>query len=154
MIITNHNLKASTQSKFNLSSKAKSVEPEMLFGSSWQYSFPFYFIQSEQIARLPNGVTARLSDHENFWRGRSEKNFKTSFQGLSQKLLQKYGSTGPAYFCSFRSYCKLNLSSGQWFWLSWHSGSFQYQRPAVRIQTPAIFYLFTTVNCTVLKRRK
>ena len=42
-----------------------------------------------------------------------------------------------------------NWSLGQWLWLSWQSGNFQYQRSTVRIQSLANLYkkhLFT-VNC-------
>ena len=46
---------------------------------------------------------------------------------------------------------------GQWLWLSWQSGRFQYQKFAVRIQSSPKMYIFIehlfTVNC-VLKRRK
>ena len=36
-------------------------------------------------------------------------------------------------------------------WLSWLSGSFQYQRPAVRILSSAKIYLYWTVNCVMKK---
>ena len=46
---------------------------------------------------------------------------------------------------------------GQWLWLSWKSGRFQYQRSAVQIQSLAKIYIYIehlfTVNC-VLKKRK
>ena len=42
---------------------------------------------------------------------------------------------------------------GQWLWLSCQSGCFQYQRPAVRIQSSAKFILHCLLS-TVLKRRK
>ena len=41
----------------------------------------------------------------------------------------------------------LNL---QWFWLSWQSGRFQYQKSAVRIQTPENFnrtFIYCQLYC-------
>ena len=37
--------------------------------------------------------------------------------------------------------------NGQWLWLSWWSGRFQFQRSAVRIQSSAKIYIEFTVNC-------
>ena len=42
---------------------------------------------------------------------------------------------------------------GQWFWLIWQSGHFQYQRFPVRIQSSATFYR-VHIFCQPLKRRK
>jgi len=39
------------------------------------------------------------------------------------------------------------IEGGQWLWLSWQSGCFQYQTSAVRIQTPANFYRTFIIYC-------
>ena len=44
--------------------------------------------------------------------------------------------------------------NGQWLWLSWYSGRFQYLMSAVRIQLSAYFILNICLLSTVLKRRK
>jgi len=48
------------------------------------------------------------------------------------------------------------ITVGQWLWLSWQSGSFRYQRSALRIQTSANFYIghLFTDSFAVLKGRK
>ena len=43
---------------------------------------------------------------------------------------------------------------GQWLWLSWQSGCFQFQRSVVQIQSSANIYQNIYSPSTVLKRRK
>ena len=46
-----------------------------------------------------------------------------------------------------------NFRTRQWWWLSWKSGCYQYQRSAVRIQSSAKIY-FEHLLSTVMKRWK